>query len=412
MTRTVIPFSLILILTILNLSAIGQCTRQQVVDDYNNIYLPSAVTTTELAWSGDTATCTAGTISDSAYVRTLRRINYYRELVGLPGNIVWDTALHNPAQEAALMFRANSSLSHNPPMTWKCWTNAGDQGAGASNISLGSHSANAITSFMRDNGTGNFAVGHRRWILYDRAQNFGLGSTNNSSALYVFGTSTSPAGVTYTAYPSPGFFPAPLIFPRWSFSKGGADFGNATVSMIDGDSNTVNLTLETVQNGYGNNTIVWVPQTSQIPLQSAHDEKFTVTVSNVVVNNVPQSYTYDVFIIQPSHPPACELATYVWNEDSCACIDTTPIVSILELPVSEAKFYPNPANDRLTIDFGGTLTTDQLVRISDLQGRLVKTVNLSRGLREYNLDVGELKEGMYILNLSSGPSSLIDIRRN
>ncbi|HNL07511.1 MAG TPA: hypothetical protein PKH93_08055 [Chitinophagales bacterium] len=42
------------------------CNRQGVIDDYTTNYLGTTVSTTELAWTGSTATCTPGTCSASA----------------------------------------------------------------------------------------------------------------------------------------------------------------------------------------------------------------------------------------------------------------------------------------------------------------------------------------------------------
>ena len=63
----------------------------------------------------------------------------------------------------------------------------------------------------------------------------------------------------------------------------------------------VSLTLEAQAQGYGDNTIVWVPQ--GIPTGAPlGDASYSVTVSNVVVSGQPQVFTYTVTIIDPDVP--------------------------------------------------------------------------------------------------------------
>ena len=152
----------------------------------------SSVGWNELGWTGSTASCTAGTLSDQAHSKVLQRINYYRRLAGLADDIVLDTVKNTKSQQAALIMSANSNLSHNPPPTWRCYTAEGAEAAGKSNLGLGFHSTNAIDGYMEDFGTNNTAVGHRRWILYSRAKVMGHGSTSNSQALWVIGDLRPP----------------------------------------------------------------------------------------------------------------------------------------------------------------------------------------------------------------------------
>jgi type II secretory pathway pseudopilin PulG len=62
----------------------------------------------------------------------------------------------------------------------------------------------------------------------------------------------------FVAWPPPGYVPFQVVFPRWSFSHPSADFSQASVTMTQ-DQQNIALSLETVMNGYGENTIVWVP---------------------------------------------------------------------------------------------------------------------------------------------------------
>lgn len=273
--------------------------RQLVIDDYNNLYLGSDVTSS--GWTGSTSTCAPGTMSADAIAKTLQRINYFRKEVGLNTDITFDAAKNTKCQEAALMMDANNDLDHSPPATWTCYTADGATAAGSSNLALGSHSSGAITMYMQDPGSGNTACGHRRWILYSRSKVMGVGSTSSANSLWVLGNSGNPlpSGMPeYIAWPPKGYVCAPLVFARWSLSVPSADFSAATVSMTDASGTAVPCTIvSSTDNGYGDNTIVWEP--TGVNTSGTSDVTYHVNVNNVTVSSNTKNYSYDVVIIQP-----------------------------------------------------------------------------------------------------------------
>jgi uncharacterized protein YkwD len=281
--------------------------REQAVKDYNDLYLASSVNSLQLGFTGVVNNCEAGTISAEAFDKTLKRINYFRKICGLSANTTWDDTKHIYSQQASLMMSANNSLSHNPPTSWKCYSEDGATGAAKSNIALGAHSADAITLFIRDDGANNKAVGHRRWILSSRANKFALGSTANACALYCIGlgnTSVNAGTPEFVAYPSK-YIPQQLVFARWSLSvpnaKGafsGVDFTKATVTMTDEQGKNMALTVVSNNDtGFGDQTIIWEPQ--GIVKNASTDIKYHVVVDGVTVNGAAKKYEYDVNIIKP-----------------------------------------------------------------------------------------------------------------
>jgi Cysteine-rich secretory protein family len=274
-------------------------TRQQVLDDYNTYYLGSAVTT--LGWTGSTSGCSAGTVSSDSDSKVATRINYYRRQVGLPDLITIDSSVRSKVQEAALIMHANSTLTHTPSSTMTCYTSGGAEAAGKSNIALGTHSAGAITAYIQDSGSGNYAVGHRRWILYSKLDKVGHGSTSNANSLWVIGYNTGSTSTLpeFVSWPPKGYVANTLSFARWSFSipNQSATFTNATITMTDSSGNNVSLTRETVENGYGDNTVVWVP--SGISTSSTTDVTYKVNISGVTISGSSKSYSYDVTLFKP-----------------------------------------------------------------------------------------------------------------
>ena len=153
-------------------SWVDTSNRQAVNDYYFNNYLPSE--NTAMNWSGNHNACNAGDTSQAYRDAVLMRVNYYRAMAGVSANIIFTNEYNQKAQEAALMFSVNGTLSHNPPTNWTCYTANGAEAAGNSNIALGYSSGWAsVTAYMDEGQSQN--LGHRRWIIYPQTQEMGTG---------------------------------------------------------------------------------------------------------------------------------------------------------------------------------------------------------------------------------------------
>jgi hypothetical protein len=206
------------------------------------------------------------------------------------------------------MMSANRALSHTPPADWTCYSIDGAQGAGSSNLYLGVYSWDAITGYMRDPGGNNYPVGHRRWILYPQTEEMGSGDIPPTggywpaNALRVFDdnmwTPRPPTRDDFVAWPPPGFVPHIVVFARWSFSYPQADFVAATVSMALGGV-SVPLEQAPIRNGYGENTLVWLPlglPDGAIWPRPVGDTTYTVHIENVIIAGQARSFSYDVTV--------------------------------------------------------------------------------------------------------------------
>ena len=267
--------------------------RETVIKDYNDNYLGSTVLNS--GWTGNTTGCNAGIAPQSTHDMVIKRINYFRKLVGL-NNCTLDATKFPMYQQAAFLMKANSQLSHTPPNTWTCWTQSGYDGANTSNLAFGLHGSNAITGFMNDNGANNTPVGHRRWILHSAKTQFSYGTTDVTMSLGCIGTAEGNKLIPeFIAYPPKGFMPQSLVFNRWSFGIPKADFSNATVTMTGPSGNLVLAVVSNTDIGYGDNTIVWEPV--GVVTNSNNDLGYTITVTGV--KNAPKtSYTYGVTLIK------------------------------------------------------------------------------------------------------------------
>lgn len=284
--------------------------RQSVLDLYNQHYANGNHPT--LNWSGSINTCSSGSTSEPFKESVLERINFFRAMAGVPPTITFNESYNQKAQAAALVMSANNSLDHTPPSSWACYSAMAYDGASHANLALGGYGRDAIRMYMSDFGSGNGAVGHRRWILYPQTQEMGTGDVPNSSghwssnALIVFDSHMwEPRPETrhaFVAWPPPGYVPYPIVYPRWSFSYAKADFSSASVSMTKNGTAVNQIALEKVQNGYGENTLVWIPMglssSSAWPVPSG-DEVYQVTVRNVKINGVYRDFNYQVTIFSP-----------------------------------------------------------------------------------------------------------------
>jgi uncharacterized protein YkwD len=260
----------------------------------------------EIGWDGNHNSCSAGSTSPQFRQAVLMRINYFRGMAGVPRLEGLSPAYNAAAQQAALMMSANGSLTHSPPPGWNCYTTAGSQGAGNSNLSLGHNGPSAITGQMRDQGDLNHPVGHRRWILYPQTRRMGTGDVPQAdhfrpaNALWVFddhlNLSRPATRDGFVAWPPPGYVPYPLVFPRWSFSYPLADFSQAQVQMsLDGRA--VEVMLLPLALGYGENTLVWEPKTAwPAPIS---EMAFSVLVKNVWIEGSSRSFQYTVVVFNP-----------------------------------------------------------------------------------------------------------------
>lgn len=252
-----------------------------------------------IGWTGNAASCDAGSPSPEAQAATLTTINFVRGLAQLDP-VSFDPAYSAKAQQAALIMAANGDLNHQPPATWACWSQEGAEGAGSSNLCGGCSGANAIRVYMDDPGSSNTAVGHRRWIMRPQTATMGSGSTSDTNALWVFGADDADASVPgWVPWPTAGYFPSPLEPEgRWSLSASDPNvtFSGAAVTVHDAMGAALPVDVHGQTEGYGSNTLVWEVSGVEIPINS-DAVSYTVRVSNI--GGAGSTYEYEVKLFSP-----------------------------------------------------------------------------------------------------------------
>ena len=246
-------------------------------------------------WTGRPDSCHPGRASDESTRTILDGVNFARELAGLTP-VRLQRSLSAKAQKAALIMTANHALSHHVPRTWACWSRVGAAAAGKSNLYYGSRALqpeDIVPAYLSDRGSGNVAVGHRRWILNPAASAFGSGLTTTSHALYVVGpTSTQNANPAWVPWPTAGWFPSDLEpGGRWSLASGsaGADLSRARVK-VQRNGAPVKVHRHPFVRGFGMPTISWEIDGAVGP------GDYTVTVTGIRgAASRTTSYTVRVF---------------------------------------------------------------------------------------------------------------------
>ena len=247
-------------------------------------------------FTGNVDECDAGTISQAYRDSVVQRVNWYRRMAGVPA-VTERAEFSVAAQHAALMMSAEEDLSHYPDSDWKCYSASGAWGAIRSNLGLGSSGVWGIDRYMRDTGSNNLAVGHRRWIVRPQLWEIGVGnvpyvssaSHYRANALYVElgGRNVTREQRGFIAWPPSGYIPAETVWGRWSFQLTGADFSLATVTVMD-DDGPVPIQVISRPPGYYAPAVVWAvrgdTRSLPFPRPSDGDDCYTVTISEVRIN--------------------------------------------------------------------------------------------------------------------------------
>ncbi len=286
-----------------------------------------------IGWTGQIATCSPGATSQEYRDAALARINWFRGMAGVPANVTFSSNLNTNSQSAALLMSANRALSHFPPSTWTCYSTTGGEAASKSNLCYiyGFTDTGCVAGYMRDDGSSNYAVGHRRWILYPPTTAMGAGDVAQNgvypytNALWVLPSTYLPRPATrdsFVAWPPRGYVPYQTIYNRWSFSYPGATFNQAAVTVTRAGQ-ALPVTLEAQAQGYGENSLVWTVSSPGVGPGS--DVRFQVTISNAGTSSGLQTFQYEVIAMDPDAvatvpppptpqpPPAGAAAVFVDN---------------------------------------------------------------------------------------------------
>jgi uncharacterized protein YkwD len=243
-------------------------------------------------WNGKSGGCDEGTVDFDIQSKVADRINYFRRNAGVP-EVLFDEATNEYCQKAALMMTANNTLEHDPPRTWRCWSNDGAYAAKHSLLIKDANTSLAVTYIMDDK---NPTAGNRRWLLYPNGKVYGHGSTNDYAVIWALDDSGSADTAEYmdvpVAWPPKGHVPQLMLFTNWTFSIY-RDLTNAKVEVIQ-DGKVLEVQVEPFIRGYGAPTLVFKPKYDKTALEERSTFDVTVTLSNGRKYNYSvHSFAYD-----------------------------------------------------------------------------------------------------------------------
>jgi hypothetical protein len=129
-------------------------------------------------------------------------------------------------------------------------------------------------------------------------------------------------------------------------------------------------------------------------------------------NGMKRQYTKDLsaFGSASSTPRPSILFRYVFKSDEAvsedgAIIDNFSIESTLsnkEVSFNGFKVYPNPVQNEIMISSFSASSDPLQVSLFDLQGRLIKKVNIPVSGTDYTIDVSAIPSGFYLIKITQG----------
>ena len=127
---------------------------------------------------------------------------------------------------------------------------------------------------------------------------------------------------------------------------------------------------------------------------SNHPGEFTVYRTSETENCIESTSASDGIILGPA-----SVTTLVWD----AYIESTEKVA--GTPEKDVLIYPNPGSYEVTIDLPDNYPVTR-IDIKDLTGKTIKTMAPEPGRLQVHVFVGDLKSGLYLVNLKGEERSL------
>lgn len=319
--------------------AIDTTSKQAVVDAYRTYYMTSA--NAPLVWTGGSwSPANPGTINDQFRADNLRRLNWFRAMVGLPGNVVFDATLNAKCQAGALMISAANNFppySSEIPTSWPAYSPDGAAGCQSSNLGVGGAFGNGVSLIDGFVNEALPSVGHRWWFLRPGLVRSGLGAVPESSTItdgdYRYnsgqtiwvtsaGPTASPAPVV--AWPAAGYHPLGTGFLNggtmdyqlapslWSVFLDAADFSTATVT-VKKNGSAIDAVVTTRLPAGSDSGIVWklpsdLSQATSQPLTLPGDV-YDVTVAGIQTGGQSRTITYTVRMIDANSSKLINIST-------------------------------------------------------------------------------------------------------
>ncbi|MEP7168349.1 MAG: T9SS type A sorting domain-containing protein, partial [Bacteroidota bacterium] len=324
---------------------------------------------------------------------------------------------------------SSSGFSTGPGTTYQ-WMVSTTQGGPYSNVSGGSGSN--TTSYT----TGTLTAGTFYYVMKTTCINLNTDISNELKVtVKVLPSPTiTPAGPTTFCSGGNVILNAPVAANRvYQWKKGAALISGATLSSYSTTSGgKYKVIVTNTANGCSKTTpSVTVVTVNPLPFATITPQgptSFCAGGSVILQGNTGAGLTYkwkkgNGFIsgATASNYTALTAGTYkveVTNSNTCSKTSAGILVSVpcregenLQEGTGEnafdVKVYPNPAHDQLTVGIGVKESSDLLLELTDITGRVVLSENESaiEGLNTYQLGLNHLSKGVYMLDVKTGSES-------
>jgi hypothetical protein len=80
----------------------------------------------------------------------------------------------------------------------------------------------------------------------------------------------------------------------------------------------------------------------------------------------------------------------------------------VSLSKTTLNVFPNPANEKISLSYKFTTSTEAYVKITDIAGRIVKVIELGKqntGQKIFDINIAQLNNGMYFIELTTDTDS-------
>lgn len=242
--------------------------------------------------SADAKLCEAGELQWDRINDTVRRLNFYRWLIGLSPAYA-DEDLNLQAQKAAMIMDVNNSLTHHPPKSWECYSGEGAAGAEVCGLGYGFPSPSSTLDGYIIDYTNEATLMHRRQLFSQNLIKVGIGQSGVANAMNMIGEDgINIFGVQpdFAAYPAPGYFPFQLIGGPWSFTLLRGSFLyviSAEVVELSTGAKLANV-VKRMPGGYGRSSTISITFPEAAPKVN---EDYEVTIKGVKLSG-KNSITY------------------------------------------------------------------------------------------------------------------------
>jgi beta-glucanase (GH16 family) len=187
------------------------------------------------------------------------------------------------------------------------------------------------------------------------------------------------------------------IMEHWGNNQNYVSSATHTTSSSGNTINHGGQTIPTVSTAFHVYTLEWRPDRLIFSVDSVVHFTYQPTVRNAATwpFDAPQYMLFNI-AIQPSITPSFTQSSM--DIDYIRIYQETP-VGLTEKSLSTTlNLYPNPVNNKLTVEVNSTLQNNTNVQIYNVQGKLVNTFSATVQQNKIELNnIDSLTRGMYFL---------------